>query len=160
MKIREFSVLVAMVALVSGCQSTSIRSAWFDTDFAGPPMRKVVVVGGVNSVTGSRILDDILVEKLRAAGVEAIAGRTINLDDPSLSESAFAAIVVNTGEAEKSKSGPMGLAQPGFSRLPPRPGSQPPLQISASRVWLTQRIWPLSRSTARMALVVGAGGST
>jgi hypothetical protein len=89
--------LAALVALVSGCQSTSIRSAWFDTDFAGPPMKKIVVVGSVDTAAGNRILEDALVERLRAAGIDAIAGRTIRLDDPSLPEATFASTVVGTG---------------------------------------------------------------
>ena len=44
MNLRSLSILLALAALVSGCQSTSIRSAWFDTDFAGPPFRKVMVL--------------------------------------------------------------------------------------------------------------------
>ena len=31
---------VALAALVSGCETTTLRSAWFDTEFTGPPMRK------------------------------------------------------------------------------------------------------------------------
>ncbi len=97
MNFLRFSVWVAMAALLAGCQSTSIRSAWFDTDFAGPPMRKIVVVGSVDSVAGSRILEDVLVDRLRVAGVDAIAGRSARLDDPGLSEASFASTVVDTG---------------------------------------------------------------
>lgn len=41
--------VIAVVALAA-CQSTSLRSAWFDTGFSGPPMRKIVVVGELGSV--------------------------------------------------------------------------------------------------------------
>ncbi len=97
MNVRTLLLLAAIVALVSGCQSTSIRSAWFDTDFAGPPMRKIVVVGNVDSTAGNRILEDVLVERLRATGVEAIAGRSVRLDDPGMPEASFASTVVGTG---------------------------------------------------------------
>lgn len=97
MNFRAMSALAALVALVSGCQSTSIRSAWFDTDFAGPPMKKIVVVGSVATAAGNRILEDVMVERLRAAGVEAIAGRTVRLDDPGLPEATFASTVIDTG---------------------------------------------------------------
>ena len=97
MKFRSLLVLLALAALVSGCQSTSIRSAWFDTDFAGPPLRKIVVVGNVNSTADSRVLEDTFVEKLRAAGVEAVAGHTVRLDEPGLPDAAFDAAVLNTG---------------------------------------------------------------
>ena len=97
MSLRTMSALVVVAALVSGCQSTSIRSAWFDTDFAGPPLRKLVVSGNVSGTAEGRVFEDIFVEKLRAAGVDAVAGHTVRLDDPNLPEASFAAAVVNTG---------------------------------------------------------------
>jgi hypothetical protein len=96
-KFRSMMALVALAALVSGCQNTSIRSAWFDTDFPGPPMRKLVVSGSAGSAAEARVFEDIFVEKLRAAGVEAVAGHTVRLDDPSLPEASFVAAVVGTG---------------------------------------------------------------
>jgi hypothetical protein len=97
MKFRSMLALAAVAALVSGCQSTSIRSAWFDTDFPGPPMRKLVVSGSAGSAAEGRVFEDIFVEKLRAAGVDAVAGHTVRLDDPSLPEASFVAAVVGTG---------------------------------------------------------------
>lgn len=88
---------VVLAALVSGCESTSIRSAWFDTEFSGPPMRKIVVTGGGVRPTESRVFEDQFVEKLRAAGVDAIAGHTIGLDDDQQANDAFAAKVNATG---------------------------------------------------------------
>jgi hypothetical protein len=90
-------VLLAVVALASGCQSTSIRSAWFDTDFAGPPFRKIIVVGSINNVTDGRVFEDTFAEKLRAAGVEGIPGYTVIQDDARASDAPFAAAVVNSG---------------------------------------------------------------
>jgi hypothetical protein len=84
-------------ALLSGCQSTSIRSAWFDTDFAGPPMRKVVVVAGIASVTDARVFEDAFAARLRLAGVEGIAGHTVNIDDTNAAANTFVAAVTNTG---------------------------------------------------------------
>ncbi len=97
MNFRSTFAWVALVALVSGCQTTSVRSAWFDTDFTGPPMRKIVVAGSVNRTADERVLEDIFVEKLRAAGVESIAGHSVRLDDPGLPDASFEAAVVNTG---------------------------------------------------------------
>jgi hypothetical protein len=97
MKIRSIFLWAALLALLSGCQSTSIRSAWFDTDFTGPPLRKIVVAGSVSGVADGRLVEDTFVEKLRAAGVDAIAGHSIRLDDPKLPEASFDAAVLNTG---------------------------------------------------------------
>ena len=88
---------IALVALLSGCQTTSIQSAWFDTDFVGPPMRKVVVSASVGGMAEGRMFEDIFVEKLRAAGVEAVAGHTVRLDVPALPDASFTATVLDTG---------------------------------------------------------------
>jgi len=88
---------IALAALLSGCETTTIRSAWFDTEFTGPPMRKIVVVGGGIGSTESRVFEDQFVAKLRAAGVDAVAGYTVGLDDEKLGNDAFVATVNNTG---------------------------------------------------------------
>jgi hypothetical protein len=90
-------VAVALAALGSGCQSTTVRSAWFDTEFAGPPLRKIVVSGGGISTAESRVFEDTFVQKLRAAGVDAVAGHTAGLDDPGLGNETFVAAVTQTG---------------------------------------------------------------
>jgi hypothetical protein len=97
MRFRSLSVLLALAALVSGCQSTSIRSAWFDTDFAGPPFRKVMVVGDIGTTAGGRPFEDDFAARRRAAGVEAIASHTVKLDDPNVTEASFVAAVTNSG---------------------------------------------------------------
>jgi hypothetical protein len=94
---RTLFALLALAALVAGCQSTSIRSAWFDTDFAGPPMRKIVVVGDVGTTTDGRVFEDAFTARLRAAGVDAVAGHSLALDDPALPENRFAAAVEGSG---------------------------------------------------------------
>jgi len=90
-------IAVALAALVSGCETTSVRSAWFDTDFTGPPLRKIVVLGGGISTAESRVFEDMFVEKLRAAGVDAVAGHSAGLDDANLGNDAFVAAVTKTG---------------------------------------------------------------
>jgi len=97
MNCRSIFALVALVALVSGCQTTSIQSAWFDTDFAGPPLRKVIVVGITENVSDARVFEDIFVGKLRAAGVESIAGHAVISNDARASDSLFDAAVVKSG---------------------------------------------------------------
>ena len=97
MNLRSTFLMFTLAALLCGCQSTSIRSAWFDTDFTGPPLRKFVVTGNVGGAAGDRLVEDAFVERLQALGVEAIAGRTVRLDDPALTEASFEAGVLGTG---------------------------------------------------------------
>jgi hypothetical protein len=97
MNFRLTFVLLALVALVSGCQSTSIRSAWFDTDFAGPPFRKLIVVGSINNLTDGRVFEDAFAARLRAAGVDGIPGYTVIPDAARESDERFVAAVINSG---------------------------------------------------------------
>lgn len=97
MKLASTLALLAVTVLSAGCQSTSVRSAWFDTDFKGPPMRKLVVAGSINSVAEDRLVEEVFVERLRASGVDALAGHTLRLDDPALSQADFEAAVKGTG---------------------------------------------------------------
>jgi hypothetical protein len=97
MKIRSPLLLLALVILVAGCQTTSIQSAWYDTNFSGGPMRKIVVVGSVNSISDGRVFEDIFAEKLRAAGVEGVAGYTVIADEARAGDATFAAAVARSG---------------------------------------------------------------
>lgn len=97
MKLAPLCTLLVAAALLASCQTTSIRSAWFDTDFAGPPLRKVVVTGDFTTTTDNRTFEDTFAQKLRDAGVDAIAGHTVRLADPGASDASFVAAVVNTG---------------------------------------------------------------
>lgn len=97
MTLRSTFAWIALAVLVSACQSTSIRSAWFDTDFAGPPLRKIVVSARVGATAESRAVEDAFVARLRESGVEAVAGHTVRLDDAGLADAAFSAAVESTG---------------------------------------------------------------
>src|SRR5512137_602747 len=97
MNIRSLFLTLALVILVAGCQTTSIQSAWYDTNFRGGPMRKIVVVGSVDSISDGRVFEDIFAEKLRAAGVEGVAGHTVIADEARAAEAPFATAVASTG---------------------------------------------------------------
>jgi len=97
MRLRSLLLPLALLTFVAGCQSTSIRSAWYDTNFRGGPMRKIVVVGSVDSVADGRVFEDIFAEKLRAAGVDGVAGHTVIADDARAGDAEFAAGVAKSG---------------------------------------------------------------
>ncbi len=97
MKSRLAFAALLLVALVSGCQTASIQSEWFDTDFAGSPFRKVIVVGNIDTVTDARLFEDVFVARLRAAGVEAVAGHAAIPDVDRAPDLVFETGVVNNG---------------------------------------------------------------
>lgn len=95
--LRQLGGAAAVAILCAGCQSTAIRSAWFDTNFAGPPMRKVVVVVEAGSTADSRSAEDAFVARLRTEGVEGVAGHSLRLDEPEVTDERFTRGVVDSG---------------------------------------------------------------
>jgi hypothetical protein len=84
-------------SILAGCQSTSIKSAWFDPGYSGAAMKKIVVVGVSSNVANRRVFEDIFAQKLRAAGVDGIAGYTVIPDDARAAEAPFSGAVEKSG---------------------------------------------------------------
>jgi len=97
MTFRSLFLTFALATLVAGCQSTSIQSAWYDTNFRGGPMRKIVVVGSVDTVSDGRVFEDIFAARLSAAGVQGVAGYTVIADELRAAEVPFGGAVAKTG---------------------------------------------------------------
>ncbi len=92
------SVLFALAALLlAACQTTSIQSAWYDSSFKGGPFRKIVVIASDGTTADSRVFEDIMVQRLQAAGVQAVPGYTTVPPDARRAEAPFAAAVAATG---------------------------------------------------------------
>lgn len=87
----------AALALLAGCQTTSIQSAWFDSSYKGGPFRKIVVIASDGTTADSRVFEDIMVQSLQAAGVAAVPGYTTVPPDARRAEAPFAAAVAATG---------------------------------------------------------------
>jgi hypothetical protein len=93
---RALALGIATLTLAA-CQTTSIKSAWFDPGYTGGPMKKIVVVGVGGNVVNRRVFEDVFAQKLRAAGVEGIPGYTVIQDDARAAEAPFAAAVEKSG---------------------------------------------------------------
>ncbi len=83
--------------LLVACQTTSIKTAWFDPGYTGGAMKKIVVVGVGGDVANRRVFEDVFAQKLRAAGVDGIPGYTVIGDDARVAEAPFAAAVEKSG---------------------------------------------------------------
>jgi hypothetical protein len=94
-----FRVIAAGLAalIVAACQSTSIKSAWFDPSYSGGTMKKIVVIGVGGNVTNRRVFEDIFAQKLRASGVDGVAGYTVIPDDARAAEAPFSSAVERSG---------------------------------------------------------------
>ena len=90
-------IVFAALALLAGCQTTSIQSAWFDSSYKGGPFRKIVVIASDGTTADSRVFEDIMVQKLQAAGVNAVPGYTTVPADARRAEAPFSAAVAATG---------------------------------------------------------------
>jgi hypothetical protein len=64
--------VVAAVLLLAACASTSIRDSWYDTSYQGGAFKRVFVLGVAPDSAERRTFEDIVVARLRAAGVDAV----------------------------------------------------------------------------------------
>jgi len=97
MQIARMLAALAVTLLLTACQTTSIQSAWYDTSYKAGPFRKIVVIASDGTTADSRVFEDIFVQKLLAAGVQAVPGYTTVTPDARRTESTFAPAVAATG---------------------------------------------------------------
>jgi hypothetical protein len=94
--LRHFIALCAF-ALLAGCQTTSFKSAWYDTTYSGGVLKRVVVIASDGTVANSRVFEDIFVQKISAAGVQGVPGYATVPPDTRGAEGPFATAVAATG---------------------------------------------------------------
>lgn len=97
MRAFRYFTAISAFALVTACQTTSIQSAWFDSSYRGGPFKKMVVIATDGTESDTRVFEDIFVQKLNSAGVEAIPGYTTVPADARRATGPFAAAVAATG---------------------------------------------------------------
>jgi hypothetical protein len=101
MKIFVFRAAAAFAAVLlvglTGCQSTSIQSAWFDPAYTGGAMQKIDIVGVGGTVSDRRVFEDIFAQRLRAAGVDGVPGYTVMADDARGAEGPFSSAIEKSG---------------------------------------------------------------
>src|SRR6185295_7636187 len=89
--------LVAGALVLASCASTTMQSVWRDPAYTGGPFKRVFVVAlSAKDGTARRVLEDVMVAKLRAGGVDAIPGWQF-LSDAPMDEGAFGAAVAKSG---------------------------------------------------------------
>lgn len=89
--------LAAGVLFLASCASTTMQSVWRDPAYTGGPFKRVFVVAlSAKDGTARRVLEDVMVAKLRAGGVDAIPGWQY-LSDAPMDEGAFGAAVAKSG---------------------------------------------------------------
>jgi hypothetical protein len=72
-RVAGWLALVAGAWLLAGCAATTVQSRWIDPGYAAGPFRRIFVLGpGGRDVTARRVLEDVLVARLRSGGAEAV----------------------------------------------------------------------------------------
>lgn len=72
---RRTALLLALGAAgaLGACSTTQIVTSWKDPSFAGPPLKKVMVMGISRQATVRRVFENTFVASLGEAGVAAVA---------------------------------------------------------------------------------------
>lgn len=70
--LRRHVVAAAALVLVAGCASTTVRDSWRDPDYRGPAFRKVLVLGVSSDLADRRLFEDIMAQRVSAAGAEGL----------------------------------------------------------------------------------------
>lgn len=94
---RSYGIILVTALLLAGCASTTLQSAWFDSDFKGPPFKRVLVVGVTGNFTDRRVFDDTFAQLLTNAGTQGIPGFQFVDNAGSTDNAAFDAGVAKSG---------------------------------------------------------------
>jgi len=87
-------VLAACAWLVAGCASTTLQSTWKDPGYQGGAFRRIFALGlSARDVTARRVLEDLLVAKLKVEGVEAVPAWQLLANDGPADERDLAAAI-------------------------------------------------------------------
>src|SRR6184192_4316978 len=89
--------LLAVIALLGACASTSLQSAWYDTSYRGGPFHRILVVGVGANLTDRRVFEDIFAQQLNTAGTHGIPGYQFLPDDARQNEPGWNEGVTRSG---------------------------------------------------------------
>jgi len=96
-RLLRWLAVVASVLILASCASTTLQTTWRDPAYTGTAFKRVLVVGlSARDGTSRRVLEDVLVAKLKAGGVDAVPGWQYLADGP-MDEASFAAAVGKSG---------------------------------------------------------------
>ena len=74
-------LVVAALALLAACASTTIVDQWESPGYSGGPFKRLLVVGVTKEAAVRRIFEDEFVRQLRARGTDAVASYTFIPED-------------------------------------------------------------------------------
>ena len=89
--------LALLALLAGGCSSTVLRDSWREPQFAGPPLRNVLVIGVARSPSNRRVFEDGFAQALRAQGVAATASYTLLPEEGAIGNERIKQAVAQSG---------------------------------------------------------------
>ena len=84
-------------ALLSACATTNIVAQWHKPGFAGPPCKKVLVVGISGQESIRRNFEDGFAQQLTSMGVGAVCGYTLLPDAGKVDKATISKAVADSG---------------------------------------------------------------
>jgi len=92
----EQVVVLAGALALAACATTTMRDSWFDPSVRSAPFARVLVVTVGGDLAQQRIFEDMLAEKLRTVGIDAVPGYRF-LPDSKATEAQMDAAVARAG---------------------------------------------------------------
>jgi len=89
--------LALLALLAGGCTSTVLRDSWRDPQFAGPPLRSVLVIGVVRSPSNGRVFEDGFTQALRNQGVAATGSYPLLPEEGAIGNARIKGAVAQSG---------------------------------------------------------------
>ncbi|MBW2658832.1 MAG: hypothetical protein JRC87_04415 [Deltaproteobacteria bacterium] len=86
----------------SGCSSTKLVQSWSETNFEGQPLKRILVIGIMRGDQQRRIYEDTLVTRLKAAGINGVAGYTLISDTEDYNDKAIIKVAVRKSGADSA----------------------------------------------------------
>jgi hypothetical protein len=89
--------LALRALLAGGCTSTVLRDSWRDPQFAGPPLRSVLVIGVARSPSNRRVFEDGFTQALRNQGVAATGSYPLLPEEGAIGNARIKGAVAQSG---------------------------------------------------------------
>ena len=89
----RFFIAAMAAALVFGCATTKIVSEWSNPDYTSPRFKKIFVIGVSKQPSIRRTFEDEFVNKLKAAGVDAVPSYLYVAEDGQIDEARMDQVV-------------------------------------------------------------------
>jgi hypothetical protein len=85
-RVRVFFVAIAVAFVLTGCAATKIVTEWSNPDYASPRFKRILVIGVSKQPSIRRTFEEEFVNKLKAAGVDAVPSYRYIAEDGQVDE--------------------------------------------------------------------------